>query len=485
MRVQTDLWNQFGGNPAGSGFRLVNSIRASELEWIVGLPGPTGTSSAVFGPGGTIYIGTTNGHLLAIQPEPPHHVTVKWDIQLPGFNVAVQTPAVADDGTIYCLCSAPGGTVRDHRTIRGSNSFVIAVDPKGTIRWQVPIRTLPDLHGDVNCIINSAPRVISGVRGIARVIFVARYTLVVQYPELGPGAEGPLFVCVLVIVDERGRFLLFNRYESKKLFVEAEGGGGFGSATLGEVPSDLPASASPCSDTPVVFGSFPARDPWTIVAPGDDGLYEIKWSEEQGALTQAPKLFPLPYPGGPAAFPNGLITGASGSSAKFIDAETFTPYLPNETFLGDPSTVAGGLRQMYFLVRYGALIAVDSNGKVWTQRWLNHGSVALPALSANHVHVATTGGLHTLSLDLQEIAFVNLAGMSAGFSSPAIGPDGNIYVAAGSFPPEPSSNATLFSFFDESPRMRGGQNSRQGQAPPARSTAKRLAKAKNRKKLKK
>ncbi len=136
MRVPTDLWNQFGGNPAGSGFRLVNSMRASELEWIVGLPGPTGTSSAVFGPGGTIYIGTTNGHLLAVQPEPPHHVTVRWDIQLPGFNVAVQTPAVADDGTIYCLCSAPGGTVRDHRTIRGSNSFVVAVDPNGTIRWQ-------------------------------------------------------------------------------------------------------------------------------------------------------------------------------------------------------------------------------------------------------------------------------------------------------------------------------------------------------------
>ncbi len=241
----------------------------------------------------------------------------------------------------------------------------------------------------------------------------------------------------------------------------------------------------PARIRPSYSGRFPQESRGRLLRPATTGSTQIKWSEEQGALTQAPKLFPLPYPGGPAAFPNGLITGASRSSAKFIDAETFTPYLPNETFLGDPSTVAGGLRQMYFLVRYGSLIAVDSNGKVWTQRWLNHGSVALPALSANHVHVATTGGLHTLSLDLQEIAFVHLAGMSAGFSSPAIGPGGNIYVAAGSFPPEPSSNATLFSFFDESPRMRGGQNPRQGQSPPARSAAKRLAKAKNRKKLKK
>jgi hypothetical protein len=290
---------------------------------------------------------------------------------------------------------------------------------------------------------------------------------------------------VLVIVDERGRFLLFNRYEEKKAFVDAHGGGGFGSATLGEVKSDLPASASPCSDTPVVFGSFPAREPWTIVAPGDDGLYSVKWSEEQGALTQAPKLFPLPFPAGPAAFPNGLITGAYRSSAKFIDAETFTPYLPNETFLGGPATVAGGLRQMYFLVRYGTLIAVDSNGKVWKQSQLQHGSVALPALSANHVHVATTGGLHTLSLDLQEISFVRLAGMSAGFSSPAIGPDGDIYVAAGSFAPNDGSNATLYSFFDGSPRMREGQNSRRVQALPARSVAKRLGKPKNRQKLNK
>ena len=354
--------------------------------------------------GRNVYIGTTNGRLLAIEPHESAHI--KWNIAIPGFGLALQTPAVADDGTIYCLCGAPGG-LRDHRTIRGSDSFVVAVSPNGTIRWQVPIRTLPDLYGSVSCVINGAPRVVSGQRGIARIIFVLRYTLAVQYPEFGVGAEGPQFVCVLAIVDERGRFLLFNRYEETKLFVETGGGGGFGGGSIADPVSDIPKTASPCMDTPVVFGSLPAREPWTIVARGDNGLYAIKWSEEQGAVTGAPKLFPLTRTDPVAAFPNGLLTGGGTNGAHIIDADTFTPYVPKPAYLSEAATVAGGLRQMYFLERYGTLVAVDTNGSVWKQLNLNHGSVAFPALSANHVHVASAAGLHTLSLDLQEIAFVH------------------------------------------------------------------------------
>jgi hypothetical protein len=59
---------------------------------------------------------------------------------------------------------------------------------------------------------------------------------------------------------------------------------------------------------------------------------------------------------------------------------------------------------------------------VWKERSLSEGSVAFPAVSGTHVHVATTVGLHTLTLDLEEIAFFPLTG--AGISAPAIGPDG-------------------------------------------------------------
>jgi hypothetical protein len=447
MRVRTDIWNQLGGNAAGSGFRLVNSTVANAWKWEFGSIGESGTRSPVIGPDGTIFVGNGGGELIAIQPTG----YARWRITIGGPSLGVQTPAVADDGVIYCVCTPPP-TVTDHRTSgeRGLPSFVVAVLPDGTVRWRVPIRSLPDLSGSTHGVFLGAPRIVSGPQGVARIVFVLRYELMVQYPEIG--GVGPSFVLALAIVDERGRFLLFNRYEEQKLFVDAHGGGGFGDifgASLGDEPEHgLVKGAQPCLDTPVVFGSFPAREPWTIVTHGQRGLYKFSWSEAEGALTRAPELFPLAksYPA-PAAFPNGLMTGGSVNSATLIDPETLTQHVPQATSLGGRSTVAGGLRQMYFVVRSGTLLAVDSNGSIWKRRNLRGGSVAFPAVSANHVHVATTEGLETFSLDLEPVAF-RKNGL-AGYSSPAIGPDGTVYMIGGQ---------RLFAVFDANtppfPRVR-------------------------------
>jgi hypothetical protein len=353
---------------------------------------------------------------------------------------------------------AAAGGVHDHRTSgeRGLPSHVVAVLPDQTVRWRVPIRPLPDLLGSVHCSFLGAPHLVSGPQGRARVVFVLRYQPVVQYPEVG--GTGPAFVRVLAIVDEQGRFLLFNRYEEEKLFVDAHGGGGLGGgATLGDAPSGgLAKGVEPCLDTPVVFGSFPAREPWTIVAPGQNGLYRFRWSEQDGALARVPELFALPkaYPA-PAAFPNGLLTGGDLAGATLIDADSFTRYVPHPASFGGPATVAGGLRQMYFVVRSGSLVALDSNGSVWKRRDLHGGAVAFPALSGNHVHVATTWGLETFSLDLEPLADVRLA--HAGYSSPALGPDGTVYVGAG---------PNLYAFFDvDSPSRPRVRDHRTGRPP--------------------
>ena len=437
MSVRSDLWNQFGGNPGGSGFRLVNSTSAAALRWRTDLQAHSDTSSPVVGPDGTVYIGTVNGRLVAVNPA---NGRVTWRTEVAGTGeLAVRTPAVADDGTIYCLCTSLN-VVRDHRpgaagrTERGVRSVLAAVGPNGSVRWRMPVRTLSDLvgSGSVNGLFRGVPRVLSGPGGIARVIFAGTYWVVGPYPEFNENATGPVAVRVLAIVDEQGRFLLFHSYEEFHVEIELGGGGlDLSGATAEAPPSRLPSNAAPCSEMPVVLGAFPATDPLTIVAPGVHGLYAFRWSETQGALTGAPAFFALDqaFPG-PAAFPNGLLAGRHRNSVTFIDLDTFTAVGAEPTYVYGPATVAGGLRHMYFLAREGVLLAVNSDGAVWKRRDLDGGSVAFPALSANHVHVSTTKGLLTFSLDLDDMAFVAMDG--GGYSSPAIGSDGTVYAAAGS-----------------------------------------------------
>jgi outer membrane protein assembly factor BamB len=453
MKVPMDQWNQFGGNPAGSGFRAVNSKVPAAASWRVELPKPTGTGSPVLGPDGTIYIGTFDGNLVAVRPDGQ----VKWTTAIATRNFDVVTPAVAEDSTVYCLCTnrtivrdhREQPVVRDHRAnppppelpTPAPNSFLVRVDPDGRQRWKVPIRPQAGEFGIVNGTIAGAPRIVS--RGNqARIVFVVRYAVPIRYDD---DFRGPLFVCHLAVVDEGGTFRLFNRYEEEKIFIDAHGGGGFGSATVGS-PPDLPGpklrNARPCADTPVVFGAFPTDPTLTIIASGDTGLYALRWNDREGALAGQPQKFkPATFPS-PAAFPNGLLTGTSGTRVTLLDADTLTPHVAEPTQLSRFATVAGGLRQMYFSQRQGTLIAMDSNGAVWKRTQLGADTVAFPALSANHVHVATATGLRTLTLDLQDVASVDLPG--AGFSSPAIGPDGSVYVAAGS---------TLFAFTGQAPRV--------------------------------
>jgi hypothetical protein len=436
MPFPLDQWNQLGGNPGGSGFRAVNTPAAVAPAWRVALPGAPGTSSPAIGPDGTIYVGTTNGHLVAVDPGG----SLKWSVVTNRRGLPVRTPAVAADGTIYALCGS--AIVRDHRTPRPGEpprpvpvtNFVVSVQPDGRVRWTVPVRTQLSELAEVNGVFLGAPRILSR-RNQARLIFVVNYTIPIRYPELGPSAAGPLFVRHLAIVDERGTFRGFNRYEEQKAFIDAHGGGGFGSATVG-TPPDLPGPQPPArlrgeATSPAVFGDAPGERAWTIIVPGLAGVYALAWNDADGAPSRAPRL--LSTTRGVirvAAFPNGLLAATTADDrATLVDPATFTVHVAKPTGMRDDATVAGGLRQMYFLVRQGELLKVDTNGAIRKKLVLGAGSVAFPALSGNHVHVSTLLGLRTLSFDLDDVASAALPG--AGLSSPAIGADGSVFAAAG------------------------------------------------------
>ena len=127
--------------------------------------------------------------------------------------------------------------------IHTSNFIVGVAKDDGTVFWTFPILAAagPDFV-PVNGVVDGAPRILSS--GIAaKVVFLVRYTYQVPYPELGPGARGPLvasYVGVLDLYDVAGGGLRFHPYDEQKEFVDAHGGGGLGgSARLGP-PADFP-----------------------------------------------------------------------------------------------------------------------------------------------------------------------------------------------------------------------------------------------------
>jgi outer membrane protein assembly factor BamB len=78
-------------------------------------------SSPGVGPDGTVYIGSSDGHLYAINP----NGALKWAFTQPASYVSFNcAPVVAGDGTIYS---------------RRSDGYLYAVNPNGTLKWRTLI----------------------------------------------------------------------------------------------------------------------------------------------------------------------------------------------------------------------------------------------------------------------------------------------------------------------------------------------------------
>ena len=436
MPVPLDQWNQFGANPAGSGFRAVRSTAATAPGWQLAIPGrppSTGTSSPVLGPDGTIYLGTHGGLLVAVRPDG----SIKWTTSvIDNPSTDVKTPAVAADGTVYCVCTERRRRQEPPRP--GPRSFVVSVTADGRIRWRVPIRAAASEFGDVNGVIDGAPRIVSSA-GKARILFTIDYTL-----SFDPESPSPNFVSHLAIVDEAGAFRSFHRYDESRIFIDAHGGGGLGGGATVGTPPPPPGPklrGSAVRDSPVVLGSFPATTPLTIVVATGEGLRALKWNDAERTMVSPSPVLKLDVSlrrgSGPAAFANGLVGYPGNGRVTLIDADTFTLFTPKRAELSRDANGAGGLRQMYYVARTGVLSVVDTNSAVPQRRPLEADSIAFPALSGNHVHVSTTTGLRTFTLKLEPVSAVALP--RAGQSSPAIGSDGSVYVVA---------QSTLFAFLN-------------------------------------
>jgi len=106
-------WPMFGQNPQRTGRTPSIGPGQPQLQWAFPTGGAVRSSPAIGGDG-TIYVGSEDGRIYAINS----NGTLKWNYQTGGFIIS--SPAIGADGTIY---------------VGSSDGRVYAINPNGTLKW--------------------------------------------------------------------------------------------------------------------------------------------------------------------------------------------------------------------------------------------------------------------------------------------------------------------------------------------------------------
>jgi PKD repeat protein/methionine-rich copper-binding protein CopC len=157
-------WPTFGRDLKGTGQSPYNGTAISNLAWKYSTGGAISSdSSATIGADGTIYIGSTDKKLYALNPDG----TLKWTFTTGG---SVYTPTIGSDGTIYIgstdknlYALNPDGTLKWNYTVGGSitgaakigtdgtiyvaGGGLYALNPDGTLKWNYSVGSYTPVIG--------------------------------------------------------------------------------------------------------------------------------------------------------------------------------------------------------------------------------------------------------------------------------------------------------------------------------------------------
>jgi outer membrane protein assembly factor BamB len=423
-------WAQFQGDSANSGYAAIRTGLASQTTVIRQAKNPSGGSPIVDPHDGAVYVCNRVGEIakygvFTVSPE--------WTINAGTSGQWGSTPAIDSRGRVYAVFS------------NYMESVLVCLDRRGFELW----RWSPPGHStqDFRCLIFGSPKVWDQSDGGALIF------LIVAYQDLITDIQTTL----LYAFDHRGIALGAVWFAQSYVFV-ASGGGGFALAKAHALPNFKmrPRKDSPLVDVePVVAPERPSealppgqhlweptvaaidsdqRDSPIVIAT--DGAATVAAFQWLGAAGLSPlwKAFPandgVAWLTPPAVFSYGLLAiGCSDGELKLFDprsGEALKPW-PN---LGSRirGTPASFLRQIYVTTTEGQVAMVEPNGTI-AKTVSVAGQIASSAVvTATNVYVATSDRFVTfdLSLNTQWEYQMPLLGMS----SPAVGPDGTVYLLA-------------------------------------------------------
>ncbi|MBL8658271.1 MAG: hypothetical protein JNM75_00795 [Rhodospirillales bacterium] len=429
-------WEHPHGNGANNSFADVNTAPAGAgLLSVPGLGSFAPGAGPVIAPDGTVYLGTTEGRLIALRADGGE----LWAAQLPSLQGIVSSPVIGTDGSIYVVgLSLP---VRDHRegsVVTVYQAWLHKFAQTGERLWDAPFpaqrnRALP-YYG---------PR-LTGAPNIWR-LGAEEYAIVpVVYRSFGREYH-------VVAFPARGGTPVSRRVSY--IPDSVTGGSDWNWWNWWEVPFDhgvevdpialpgLPPVAVytlPGGGTPWIMASDRVHDTVGMTFDPAQGFYEhVRVRDANRAMLSAPSALPDSHTtvgtnSGEVVFvgPSQIVIPPVNAFGGTTDPEYAPRIFASLTLTADPSlAVVVGLDGQYALLR---------RNTVEYRTRLGGPSVVPAAASRTNVFVSTDNALVTFNSDVTS-ELRRFPWLGGGTSPPAIGPSGRVYAIASNilfiFPP--------------------------------------------------
>jgi outer membrane protein assembly factor BamB len=390
------VWTQFHGDRANQGFILVSSPQATQPRWSVAV-GPPSLSSPALAGDGSIFVGNTQGELVGVNS----NGVLRFKQPLVPAPAIVSSPTVAPDGNVLAVA-----TIQTDSTFSSTLFSVSSQD--GAPNWSVPLRA--------HYFSTAAPKIWGNGR---------TYVIILPLQSKDHSAATDLF-----IFDSAGKLLTHEEsciaitsgysFDWWRIFTL---GGSFSFTVTGIPPEDMFGPLHP-SVAVIDGGNSPL-----IVVSTSCALVAYRWT---GSRLQ--RVWEQDRNGIDASSPvvasSTVVVGRYDGSVRAYDVSTGTPQWtftasPTTTFKATPAAFG---RYVYAVSDTTIFQLDDLDGTMIANRPLTGMSmiVASPALSSNRVYVSSAEGLWSLSPDLKQI--VQDYDALEYLSSPAIGPDGTVFV---------------------------------------------------------
>jgi outer membrane protein assembly factor BamB len=405
-------WMEFHGDGANRGFAPVHSEDAVSTTWVHDV-GKVAFASPVIAADNTVYIGNLAGELVAVAPDNQE----KWKIKLSGESTISASAAIGSDGYIYAIST---GQIDDRRF----QSTLFGISPSGQILTSY---SLPD-----EGFTTAAPKAWGTGRDL--VVFVT-YRRVKDFSH---------YIVVLRAADmvELTRQTLYCPQD-------LEGEGVIEWRTLvtaltgGLVPPDFRFEAAGIPQSPLLDQDptlavvdsdrlTPSGHPVVVAANNACALYAFEWDPASQTLGQLWRQWDHDlHVSSPAVSSDGQIAiGREDGHVKgydFLnkgsvkwDFNAREPVLATPGFfLGVTDVYVPSLTHIHQL-NYGS--SVHSRPLAATPIR----SISSPALTWDRVYVSSEAGFYTFGFDFTTTQRDVVAANA--IASPAVGPDGSIYV---------------------------------------------------------